>query len=286
MARFYVILVGLILISSCVHKKERVEFDWQGHRGARGLMPENSIPGFLHALKFPVTTLELDLAVSKDNQLIVSHEPWFSEEICVVDSGDTLLIRELTARQIAEIDCGSKVHVRFLKQAKMRTHKPTLDEVINAVNDYCQRTGRAQPAYNIEIKSRPEWDGKYTPPIDEFTQLVLDKLDELRIVSRVTIQSFDPRVLNYVVACKHPVQLAFLLEDEKDVDTALRWLEAIPAIYSPHFSLLTKDIVTRLHQLGMRVIPWTVNDSATMRTLIDMGVDGIITDYPDLIEGV
>jgi glycerophosphoryl diester phosphodiesterase len=280
-------LIGLALLATaCTTEPKEMDFDWQGHRGARGLMPENSIPGFLHALEFPVTTLELDLAVSKDNQLIVSHEPWFSEEICVVDSGDTLLIRALTAREIAAIDCGSKVNTRFLKQAKLRTHKPTLDEVITAVNDYCQRTGRAQPLYNIEIKSRPEWDGRYTPPVDEFTQLVLDKLDELKIVSRVTIQSFDPRVLNYVVARKHPVQLAFLVEDEKDVDTALRWVDAIPAIYSPHFSLLTKDIVTRLHQLGMRVIPWTVNDSATMRSLIDMGVDGIITDYPDLIEGV
>ena len=280
-------LIGLALLAAaCTTEPKEMEFDWQGHRGARGLMPENSIHGFLHALEFPVTTLELDLAVSKDNQLIVSHEPWFSEDICAVDAGDTLFIRSLTAQEIAQIDCGSKVNLRFLKQAKLRTHKPTLDEVITAVNDYCRRTGRAQPAYNIEIKSRPEWDGVYTPPVEEFTQLVLDKLDELKIVGQVTIQSFDPRVLNYIVTQKHPVQLAFLVEDEKEVDEAMKLLDAKPAIYSPHFSLLTKDIVTGLHQRGMRVIPWTVNDAATMRTLIEMGVDGIITDYPDLIDGL
>jgi glycerophosphoryl diester phosphodiesterase len=105
-------------------------------------------------------------------------------------------------------------------------------------------------------------------------------------VSQVTIQSFDPRVLNYIVTQKHPVQLAFLVEDEKEVDEAMKLLDAKPAIYSPHFSLLTKDIVISLHQRGMRVIPWTVNDAATMRALIEMGVDGIITDYPDLIDGL
>ena len=138
-------------------------FDWQGHRGCRGLLPENSIPAFLKATEFPeVLTLELDLAVSKDNQLIVSHEPWFNPAITLLPNGDTIpvkdsikyLIYQLRAEEIRGFDCGSRGNPRFPHQQKMRTYKPTLRETVEAV-----RKLRPDMRWNIEIKSQADWDG-------------------------------------------------------------------------------------------------------------------------------
>ena len=143
----------------------RAGFDWQGHRGCRGLMPENSLPAFLHALDFPeVITLELDLAVSKDNQLIVSHEPWFNPVICRAPGGDSIphrdaeknLIYRHTVSEIRAFDCGSLGNPRFPQQQKQPTYKPTLREVVAAVRT--KAPGRAI-RWNIEIKSQPAWDG-------------------------------------------------------------------------------------------------------------------------------
>lgn len=265
-------------------------FDWQGHRGCRGLLPENTVPAFLKALEFPqVVTLELDLAVSKDNQLIVSHEPWFNPDICRQANGDSIakrdagkwLIRQLTAAEIRQFDCGSRGNSRFPRQQKMQTYKPVFREVVEAVRaQYPQRPVR----WNLEIKSRPEWDSVQTPPIDAFARLVTEELKNLRLEQQCTVQSFDVRALQAVRRLNPDLRLALLIENVQGLEANLDKLGFVPAIYSPYYLLVNKKLVRRCRERGMQLIPWTVNDAPAMRRLIRLGVDGIITDYPDLIE--
>jgi glycerophosphoryl diester phosphodiesterase len=265
------------------------KFDVQGHRGARGLMPENTIPGFLLALDTGVTTVEMDLAVTKDKQLVVSHEPWMSAAICFDANGKSFTekdekkhnIYQMTYEQVQQYDCGTKGSMRFPEQEKMRATKPLLRDVIVAIEDHIRSYSRYEVDYNIEIKSERETDNKFHPSPEEFSDLVYNFIDEYLPWDRVVIQSFDFRVLKYWHE-KHPeVRLAALVENKKSIDANLDDLGFKPSIYSPDFNLLNKERVSYLHQKKIRVIPWTVNEIKDMLVLKGMGVDGFITDYPD-----
>jgi glycerophosphoryl diester phosphodiesterase len=263
-------------------------FDWQGHRGCRGLLPENSIPAFLRALEFPeITTLELDLAVSKDNQLIVSHEPWFNPIICQHPNGDSvrtkeaekLLLYQKTVAEIREYDCGSRGNPRFPEQQKMKTWKPTLREVVTAVH-----AKKRAIRWNIEIKSEPDWDGIRHPSVDVFADLVLREIADLGIAKECVIQSFDVRPLQYIHRKNPDITLALLVENVKGLQYNLRTLGFQPDIYSPYYQLISRKTVQKCRKSGIKLIPWTVNNPKDMRALIRLGVDGIITDYPDRIK--
>lgn len=267
-------------------------FNWQGHRGCRGLLPENSIPAFIKALEFPeVVTLELDLAVTKDNQLIVSHEPWFNPNICRQPGGQPIaaadsvrfLIHQMTVDEVQAFDCGSQGNPRFPGQQKMPTYKPTLREVVAEV---CARYPGRSVRWNMEIKSQPEWDGVRTPPIGAFAQLVVQALHELRLTDNTTVQSFDVRALQAVRQIAPQQRLALLTENALSLEYNLNKLGFQPAVYSPYYLLVDQKLVRRCHSRGIQVIPWTVNDVPAMRRLIRLGVDGIITDYPDKIASV
>ena len=294
-----------LLLSSC-HAGKRLQnsampeptltvpaqFDWQGHRGARGLLPENSLPAFKKALELGVQTLELDLAVSKDGKLIVSHEPWMSHHICSSPDGQPITEEEekrhalyqMTVEQIRSYDCGSRGNARFPRQQPLPVHKPTLLEVVKTSEAYARELGRPLPRYNIEIKSRPEWDGTLAPEPETFTRLVLEALQALGIQERVCVQSFDVRPLQILRRRAPSLTLALLVENRDPWQENIQRLGFTPEIYSPFFGLLDEATVAALHEAGMKVIPWTVNSLEDMERLIAWGVDGIITDYPDLIQ--
>ena len=275
------------------------KFDVQGHRGARGLKPENTVPAFLAALDLGVTTLEMDVVITKDKQVIVSHEPWMSFEICLDINGNPFKekdekkfnIFQMTYEQVKLFDCGSKVHPRFPEQEKAKANKPLLSEVIIAAENHLKNFTRYEVDYNIEIKSERELDGKYQPKPEEFSDLVYALIDQYLPLDRVVIQSFDFRVLKYWHAKYPEVRLAALVENKKSVDENLQELGFIPSIYSPDFKLLSVKVVKELHtkiadsngrkRHKLRVIPWTVNEVSDMLVLKGMGVDGFITDYPD-----
>ncbi|MEL7021159.1 MAG: glycerophosphodiester phosphodiesterase family protein, partial [Bacteroidota bacterium] len=193
--------------------------DWQGHRGARGLLPENTIPAFLKALEYPITTLELDVVISKDSQVIVSHEPWMSHEICNTPTGRAVKAEErsqfnlfeMTYEQIKGFDCGGRGNERFGEQQAIQTHKPSLLEAVTQVELYCQQKNITPPRYNIEIKSQPSHDNIFTPEPATFARLLLDDINALDIQSRTTIQSFDPRSLEAVHRQNASVQTAYLV---------------------------------------------------------------------------
>ena len=268
------------------------KFDWQGHRGARGLFPENSIPGFLKAMEFPIQTLELDCVISKDSQVIVSHEPWFSEKFCALPNGDSfteeqednLLILEMNYEEIKQFDCGKNGHPDFPEQQAHSTYKPLLKEVFSSVEEWCNNKQRSIPFFNIEIKSRPEWDNLKTPTPVTFANLVYEVIQPWK--EKVCIQSFDVRSLQAIKTIDPDLTTALLVGNNLGFKANLEQLGYTPEIYSPNHSLVTPELIEAAHQLNMRVIPWTVNDQERMKVLIEMGVDGIITDYPNLIDGV
>lgn len=265
-------------------------FDLQGHRGARGLMPENTIPAFLEALNNGVTTLELDVVITKDGEVLVSHEPYMSHEMCLKPNGEVISSEEevkyniykMTYEETQQFDCGSKPHPRFPEQKKIKVTKPLLRNVIIAAEDHIKSYTLYEVDYNIEIKSVKGEEGKYQPSIEEFSEKVFDVINKYLPWERVVIQSFDFRVLQYWHKKYPQVRLAALVENRKSVETNLKELGFTPSVYSPDFTLLaSQSIVTALKKKKIRVIPWTVNEPQDMKRLKAWGVDGIITDYPN-----
>lgn len=263
---------------------DMTDFDWQGHRGARGNYPENTTPAFFYALDAGMTTLEMDVVITADSQVVVSHEPFFSNEICKLESlaADSLPnnIYELSYSQVSGVDCGSIGNPKFTNQQKMVMAKPLLKDVIQAAEQYALQTHRSLPYYNVEIKSRPEWDNQYHPAVEVYTTLVMDVLKHAELEYRATIQSFDDRPLQYLHQKYPELTLALLVEDSLSAEDHLTKLGFTPAIYSCYYPLVTKDLVDYCHSQGMKLIPWTVNEAAEIRRLRTLGVDGIITDYP------
>lgn len=266
--------------------------DLQGHRGARGLLPENTIPGFLHAIELGVTTLEMDVVISKDGYVVLSHEPWFSHEICTKPDGSpvteeeerSLNLYQMTYEEITRYDCGLRGNPRFPQQKGMAVHKPTLDEVIQAAEAYAEEKGRPKLAYNIETKSQPARDNVYHPPPDSFTGKVWEVIQRNGIGERAILQSFDVRTLQVARDIAPDLQLALLVEshDDMNMEGFLDLLGFIPEIYSPYYKLVDEPAVTMAHDKGMRIIPWTINTREEMQEMISLQVDGIITDYPDI----
>ncbi|MEM7107954.1 MAG: glycerophosphodiester phosphodiesterase [Bacteroidota bacterium] len=283
MLRFFLATAIMMLSYQGMSQKT----DIQGHRGARGMLPENTIPAFIYALDQGVTTLELDLAVTKDQQVVVSHEPWISAEICLDENknelpeGRDLNIYAMTYVEVRSYDCGSKVHKRFPTQEKVATYKPLLSDVIKSSERHIKSYTRYEVDYNIEIKSHPQSDGKYHPTPKEFSDLVYKLIDQYLPMERIVIQSFDFRVLKYWHKQYPNVRLAALVENQKSIDTNLANLGFKPDIYSPDYKLLSKAKVANLKSRGIKVIPWTVNDTTSMQQLMDWKVDGLITDYPN-----
>ncbi len=287
--KYRVLLFLMVIGTGAVAQSYIPKFDIQGHRGARGLRPENSIPAFLLALDSGVTTIELDLAVTKDKKLVVSHEPWMAASICTTPEGNSIVAKDekkhniykMTYEQVQQWDCGSKGNPNFPQQAKMSTTKPLLSDVIVSVENHIRSFTRYEVDYNIEIKSMPEGDNKFHPTPQVFSDLVYKLIDDYLPLDRVVIQSFDFRVLKYWHDKYPEVRLAALVENKKSVEENLADLGFTPSIYSPYFTLITRDDVRNLHQQKVRVIPWTVNEEKDMLSLKGMDVDGFITDYPD-----
>ncbi len=285
-------------------------FDLQGHRGCRGLMPENTIPAFLKALDLGVTTLEMDVVISKDQQVVVSHEPYFNSAFSIMPDGTpvdkkeqrNLILYQLNYADIKRYDVGSNGNPAYPEQQRLKVYKPLLSEVIEQAEAY--RTAKNLPlfSYNIEIKSEPsEYNESQPEPAAfcELVQAVLKKQFTAERVNpdRIVIQSFDFAILKQWkkgvdgtiagLEAKYPkVRLSALVENLRSPEKNLEELGFKPDVYSPHFRLVNKDKITRLHEQGIKVIPWTVNQRADMKRLKEWGVDGLISDYPDRASGL
>lgn len=285
------IIITLIIATLFSQDMMAQKIEIQGHRGARAIYPENSLPAFEYAQRLGVDVLELDLAVSKDRKLVVSHEPWLSATICMDTTGQIINrnqerewnLYEMTYEEISQANCGIKPHAAFPRQEKINTIKPLLSAVIEQTIAISNEIGAELPSFNIEIKSLPEGDDIFHPNPTVFSDLVYELIEQSDIAwDKVTIQSFDFRVLKYWNQKYPEVRLVALIENKKSVEENLADLGFRPYVYSPYFKLLNKSTVEYLQEGGMKVIPWTVNDEADLQRMMKMGVDGIISDDPKL----
>lgn len=295
--KYIFIISSMILLCSCTstkmnQQKNKNAFDWQGHRGARGLVPENTIPAMCKAIDLGAVTLEMDAVITSDNQVILSHEPFFNHEITTKPDGlpvskdeeKQLNIYTMSYAATQRYDVGLRGNPRFPQQQKMAAYKPLLLDVIEAADQYALSKNKPLPFYNIETKSQPATDNKYHPSPKAFVDLLVALIKHKKIEARVTIQSFDIRTLQYLHQQYPSISTVLLIEDynKKSLTEQLQELGFTPTVYSPHHSLVNEDMVTACKLKGMKLVPWTVNDLATMKKLRALGVDGIISDYPNL----
>ncbi len=267
-------------------------FDKQGHRGCRGLMPENTIPAMINAIGLPITTLEMDVVITKDKQVILSHEPFFNHEITTKADGSfvsekeekNLNIFKMTFAETQKFDVGLKPHPRFPQQQKIAVTKPLLSEVFQAIREAMMTRRRPMPLYNIETKTMPATDNIYHPAPAEFIELLMRVIKDYGMEEFVVIQSFDFRTLQYLNKNYPTIKTAMLVEgsNKNSFRKQLKDIGFTPTIYSPEHILVTQNLIEECHQQNIKIIPWTVNDKKEIDRLKALGVDGIITDYPNL----
>jgi glycerophosphoryl diester phosphodiesterase len=295
----YPLLILLVFSFACKSTKQLQNtsamssgFDKQGHRGCRGLMPENTWPAMKMALDLSVTTLEMDVVFTKNKDAVLSHEPWFGQEITTKPDGSYIGEREerkfniywMSYEDVKTFDVGMKPHPRFPQQQKMKAVKPLLKDIIDSVQEYMKTSKRPFPYFNIETKCLPMGDKVFHPEPAEFVELLMAVIKEKGIEDHVTIQSFDFRTLQYLHEKYPTMQTSMLIEDydKRSLEEQLKDLGFIPTIYSPALELVNEDLIKKCHQQNIKVIPWTANDKETIGKLKKMGVDGLISDYPNL----
>jgi glycerophosphoryl diester phosphodiesterase len=293
-------------------------FDAEGHRGTRGLRPENTLPAFAKALEIGVSTLEMDTGITRDGQVIVSHEPVVIPLLCQ-DTGPAFpgdpaypyvgkAIHDLTLAEIKTLDCGTRrpadpAHDPYVgtQQPVPGTRMPTLDEVY----DLADRYGATTVHFNVETKIDPT-QPEQTAGSDTFTRKVTEVIERHRAVPRTTLQSFDwrtlriserltPRLRRVALVDASTAQvgqpgaspwLAGIDVDDYGGNIAAAARAAHAQILSPDQALVDANLVRESHHRGLPVVPWTTDDPAQMNALIDLGVDGIISDYPDRLRQV
>lgn len=291
-------------------------FDLEAHRGGRGLMPENSLPAFANALSLGVTTLELDTGMTKDGHVVVAHDRRLNPAFARDPAGEyvapplprllDLTLDELRQFDIGRIDPKSTYAKSFPDQKAFDgTRYPTLREVFALV----KKSGNQTVRFNIETKLSP-LDPDEAPAPDVFVKALLAVIKAEGMERRVAIQSFDWRTLKLVQAQAPAIPTVYLTLQRGQGDNILAgkpgpspWTAGLDIasfsgsvprmvqtaggkIWSPFYKDLTADSLRDAHALGLEVVVWTVNDPAEMKALIDMKVDGIITDYPDRLRAV
>ena len=289
-------------------------FDVEGHRGARGLAPENTLAAFRRALAIGVTTIETDVAITRDLVPVISHDPFLNPDIVRDSTGAwvrqrDIAIHSLTFAELREYDIGrldpqSEYAKPFRQQEAVDGERfPALADLLTLVRSHSKRV-----ALNIETKITPDNAGRTVDPAT-FVRLILQAVRQAGLEDRVVIQSFDWRTLLESKRIAPDVPTSCLTIESSSMNTmtpdargkspwhgglTLSEHGSLPAlvkaagcaIWSPFFRNVTPALVEVSHALGLRVIPWTVNDQTEMARLIDVGVDGLITDYPDRLRTV
>ena len=260
-----------------------------GHRGHVSRYPENSIQGFLSAVGLGVDGLEMDLVISADKEVVVSHEPYMAASKVLTPDGNRIPpsvekdynLYKMTYESIRRFSMGPVDDSRFRHQKRIRTYKPLLSEIFKAVVDYRQSNNLPPITYFLEVKSKPTDYGIFQPHPEELAALIMGTVKKHEMQEAVIIQSFDEGFLN-ILKHKYPEVKTSYLIHKTTFWEALRRLNFTPDVIGPYYKQLkTIQQVEELHALGYKVIPWTINSKKMIKELIGMGVDGIITDYPE-----
>lgn len=260
-----------------------------GHRGCAGPFPANTLPAFLEAVSIGCPWIELDVVITGDGQVLVSHEPWMDHRTCTRPGGRAIGQEEgrsinLFHLPLAEIQRYGCIPEGSLPEGGLSRdwYKPTLSEVVQAVDAAPRAPGGMPIAFNVEIKSEPAWYGTFQPSPEKLARMVVEQLARLDLLGRCLVQCFDPAVLVAAHRLMPLLPLALLVENGGPPKANLAPLDFTPAYYSAAYGLIHQGLVHDLHRQGIGVLAWTVNDPAEMLRLLDLGVDGLITDQPSL----
>lgn len=256
-------------------------------------MPENTIPAMIDAIDRGVYTLEMDLQISKDKQVVVSHDPYFNEKITTTPAGKHLtkkesrktLLYKMPYSKIEKYDVGIKTNPDFPRKKNISARVPLLSELIKEAEQHAKGK-KHEIHYNIEIKATGKGDNVEHPPVEEFVDLALQVIRDSKISERTMIQTFDTRVLQ-LIHQKYPDMATSYLVNYKEKRTVEELIDAlgfVPDVFSPDYRHVTPQLIAYCHSRNMKVITWTINDLETIQRLKEMGVDGVISDFPDLFE--
>ena len=280
----------LLLSAFSVNAQQVKQLDVEAHAGGRGLYPGNSIPAFINAIKLGVNTLEMDCMISKDSLVFISHDPFMNATFMLTPSGQAMdkekqedyNLFEMPYDSIRQYQLGMKYDPEFPKQKRIKTYKPLLSEVIDSVETYVRKHHLKPVQYNIEIKSYRDAE-HFNPDPETFSKLVMGVLKKHKMEDRVYIQSFDIRPLQYIHKHYPSYKLSFLISknNTQTLQQNLDQLGFTPAVYSPEYPMVDASLMKGIRQNHMAIIPWTVDKEEDWRKLIHLGVDGIITNYPD-----
>lgn len=261
----------------------------EGHRGGTGLMPENTIQSMKKGVEAGANVVELDVYTSKDGKVIVTHDPHINWKISLTADGKELTeeeakkypVHHMNYADIRKFDVGMKAHPSFPDQQKVKAYIPLLGELIDSVEQYVKRKKLPLPVYNIELKSSVAFDSVYNAKPEELVDAVMAVVKQTKIGDRFYIQSFDVRPLQYVHKKYPKVVVGFLVSNKNTFDENIQQLGFLPHLYSPAYKLVTPELVTQCKAKRCKIVPWTVNTLEEMKTLHQLGVDGMITDYPN-----
>lgn len=286
-------LCALLFISLgfSAYAQKKATFEVQGNRGARGLMPENTIPAMIKALEVGATTLKMEVVITKDKRVVVSQEPYFNHVISLSPNGEEITLKnqkkfniyKMDYEEVKQFDVGSKSNPRFPHQEKFRVSKPLLNELIDKIEFFVTKRKMVQPHYNIETKLIRNGDGDFQPTPAEYVELIMHIVKAKKIENRVTIHSFDIRTLQYLHDKYPSIQTSLGIDEKEDFENNIKALGFKPTIYSPYLPLVGKSLVDKCHAAGIKIIPWTVNTVKEIVYLKNLGVDGVVTDYPNLV---
>ena len=283
------LLISLLLLAALASCDKKPVIDVQAHRGGAGLMPENTMSAMKNALDLDVNTLEFDLQLSQDGQVVVSHDNYFHPRYSTRPDGT--LIQEDDPKEylytmpydsILRYDVGLRPVERWPGQKKIAEVKPLAGELIDFTESYAKKPVN----YNIEIKSWPgEGEGTLWPNYKTFCDTCIPLLLSKNLGDRLIVQCFDTRALNYMHERWPDLTLSYLTEDYDggDIENLLKNLTFTPQWWSPESSVVTPENVAWCHAHGIGVVPWTVDDPVEMRRLVSCGVEAIISNYPDIL---
>ena len=272
----------LTLACSIIAFSLQSQVEYYGHRGARGLFPENSILSFKKALEYPITGIEWDVVVNKDNELVISHEPYFKTSICqsnLIDDDElkTYNIYQMSQQEIEGIDCGIKKTKSFPEQQKISTSKPTFKQVQQEIK-FGNRT------ILFEIKSEEKEYGISQPSPQKFAALILEEIKASGLRENIILMSFDATILNEIYAKDPSFRLIYLTyKPLVSINKFLSVCTFKPYALGMFYRTISRKKIHALHKKEIKSFAWTVNNKKQAAGLIKIGVDGIITDYPDRI---
>ncbi len=270
---------------------QRYRPEVHGHRGCRGLRPENTLPAFLHAVALGVDVVELDVVVSQDKQVVVSHEPWLSAKLGRDALGQPIdaaheyqhNLYRLSYAAIKSCAIGEWPHPEFSEQQPVLSYRPLLRDVLQQVTRAAQQLGRTV-GFSIELKSSPEGDDIFHPRPVQFVDLVVAEIQAAGVASSTTLLSFDPRILQVAHQAYPSFALCFLVEDQlPPIGTLFNDLGFEPNVLGPDFQLLSTSVVQAIRAAypRLQLAPWTVNTVEDLNTVLGWRTDAITTDYPD-----